>query len=102
MDDWMRILVLGRARRRIVRDFVAVSATSPERAIVYATEDARTFRLLCDYGAIVDDGAGRYHLDARKLHAFRGAVRRRAAAMAASAGVIASAAAAVTVFALAE
>jgi hypothetical protein len=98
----MRILVSGRARRRIVRDFVAVGATSPDRAIVYAAEDARTFRRLCGYGAIVDDGAGRYHLDAQKLHAFRSAVRRRAAAMAASAGVIASAAAAVTVFALAE
>ncbi len=94
-------LGLGRSRRRIVNDFVAAAATSPDRAILYAAEDARTFRRLCAYGAIVDDGAGRYHLDARKLGAFRGAVRRRTAAIATS-GVVASAAAAATVFALAE
>ncbi len=92
----------GRSRRRIVRDFVAAKATTAERAIAYDADDARTFRRLCGYGAIVEDGAGRYHLDARRLGAFRGAVRRRGAAIAAASGVIASAAAAATVFALAE
>ncbi len=95
-------LILGRSRRRIVNDFVAAKATVPERAIAYDAADARTFRRLCGYGAIVDDGAGRYHLDARKLGAFRGAVRRRAATIATASGVVASAAAAATVFALAE
>ena len=95
-------LGLGRSRRRIVNDFVAVKATVAERAIAYEAADVGTFRRLCGYGAIVDDGAGRYHLDAGKLGAFRGAVRRRAAAIAATSGVVASAAAAATVFALAE
>jgi hypothetical protein len=94
-------LSLGRSRRRIVNDFVAAGATMAERAIAYDV-DARTFRRLCGYGAIVDDGAGRYHLDAGRLSAFRGAVRRRAATIAATSGVVASAAAAATVFALAE
>lgn len=95
-------LILGRSRRRIINDFVAAGATKADRAIVYDAADARTFRRLCSYGAIVDDGAGRYHLDARKLGAFRSAVRRRAAAIATASGVVASAAAAATVFALAE
>lgn len=98
----MRNFILGRSRRRIVNDFVAAKATTAGRTIVYVAQDTRTFRRLCGYGAIVDDGAGRYHLDARKLGAFRGAVRRRAAAIAAASGVIASAVAAMTVFALAE
>ena len=95
-------LRLGRSRRRIVNDFVAAKATTAARAIAYEAADQRTFRRLCGYGAIVDDGAGRYHLDAGRLGAFRGAVRRRAAAIAATSGVVASAAAAATVFALAE
>ncbi len=95
-------LGLGRSRRRIVSDFVAAKATSADRAIVYAAQDVRTFRRLCGFGAIVDDGSARYHLDPGKLGAFRGAVRRRTAAMAATSGVIASAAAAATMFALAE
>lgn len=98
----MRGMILGRARRRIVSDFVAANATAPDRAIVYAAKEVRIFRRLCAYGAIVDDGAGRFHLDPRRLGAFRGAVRRRAAAVAAASGVMASAAAAMTVFALAE
>ena len=98
----MRGLILGRSRRRIVSDFVAAKATVAERAIAYEAEDAGTFQRLCGYGAIVDNGAGRYHLDAGKLGAFRGAVRRRAATIAATSGVVASAAAAATVFALAE
>jgi hypothetical protein len=98
----MWVFGLGRSRLRIVRDFVATRATVAERAIAYEAEDARTFRRLCGYGAIVDDGAGRYHLDAGRLGAFRGAVRRRAATIAATSGLVASAAAAATVFALAE
>ena len=98
----MRGYILGRSRRRIVSDFVAAKATAADRAIAYDAQDLRTFRRLCAFGAIVDDGAGRYHLDARKLGAFRGAVRRRAAAIAAASGVVASAAAAATVFVLAE
>jgi hypothetical protein len=98
----MWVFGLGRSRLRIVRDFVATRATVAERAIAYEAEDARTFRRLCGYGAIVDDGAGRYHLDAGRLDAFRGAVRRRAATIAATSGLVASAAAAATVFALAE
>jgi hypothetical protein len=98
----MRGLVLGRSRRRIVRDFVAAKATVSGRAIAYQAEDAGMFRRLCGYGAIVEDGAGRYHLDADKLGKFRAAVRRRAAVIATTSGVVASAAAAATVFALAE
>ena len=98
----MWVFGLGRSRLRIVRDFVATRATVAERAIAYEAEDARTFRRLCGYGAIVDDGAGHYHLDAGRLGAFRGAVRRRAATIAATSGLVASAAAAATVFALAE
>lgn len=98
----MRNFILGRSRRRIVNDLVAEKATIAGRAIVYVAQDARTFRRLCGYGAIVDDGAGRYHLNARRLGAFRSAVRRRAAAIAAAAGVIVSVVAAMTVFALAE
>ncbi|MEG3169689.1 hypothetical protein U1737_15965 [Sphingomonas sp. LB3N6] len=92
----------GRSRRRIVNDFVAAKATTAARAIAYEAADPRTFRRLCGYGAIVDDGAGRYHLDAGRLGAFRGAVRKRAAAIAATSGLVASAAAAATVFVLAE
>ncbi len=98
----MRELILGRSRRRIVKDFVAARATSPERAIAYVAKDAGIFRQLCIFGAIVEDGMGRYHLDARKLGAFRAAVRLRAAAIVGVSGVAASAAAAATVFALAE
>ena len=98
----MWVFGLSRSRRRIVNDFVAAQATMADRAIAYDAADARMFRRLCSYGAIVDDGAGRYHLDADRLGAFRGAVRRRAAAIAATSGVVASAVAAVTVFALAE
>jgi hypothetical protein len=98
----MWVFGLGRSRLRIVRDFVATRATVAERAIAYEAEDARTFRRLCGYGAIVDDGAGRYHLDAGRLGAFRGAVHRRAATIAATSGLVASAAAAATVFAFAE
>ncbi|MBD8618205.1 hypothetical protein IFT67_04655 [Sphingomonas sp. CFBP 13728] len=98
----MRGLILGRSRRRIVKDFVAARATSADRAIPYVANDARIFRQLRVYGAIVDDGAGRYHLDARKLGAFRASVRLRAAAIVGVSGVAASVAAAATVFALAE
>ena len=105
-EDWLFGLALGRSQRRIVKDFVAAKATAADRAIAC---DAATVRRSCGYGAIVDDGAGRYpldtgkhHLDAGKLGAFRGAVRRRAAAIAATSGVVASAASAATVFALAE
>ncbi len=98
----MRGFILGRSRRRIVNDFVAAGATASEQAIAYDAADPRTFRRLCGYGAIVEDGVGRYYLDARRLGAFRSAVRRRAAAIAATSGVVASAAAAMTVFALAE
>ena len=98
----MRGYSLGRSRRRIVNDFVAAGATTADRAIAYDATDPRTFRRLCSYGAIVEDGAGRYHLNAGKLGAFRSAVRRRAAAIAATSGVVASAAAAATVLMLAE
>ncbi|WP_147453161.1 hypothetical protein [Sphingomonas sp. PP-CE-3A-406] len=98
----MRGLILGRSRRRIVKDFVAARATSADRAIPYVANDARIFRQLRVYGAIVDDGVGRYHLDARKLGAFRASVRLRAAAIVGVSGVAASVAAAATVFALAE
>ena len=98
----MRAFILGRSRRRIVQDFVAAQATSPDRAIAYVPEDARIFRHLRLYSAIVDNGAGRYYLDAHKLGAFRAAVRIRAAAIVGGSGVVASAAAAATVFALAE
>ncbi|WP_156359366.1 hypothetical protein [Sphingomonas sp. Leaf242] len=98
----MRGLILGRSRRRIVKDFVAARATSADRAIPYVANDARIFRQLRVYGAIVDDGAGRYHLDARGLGAFRASVRLRAAAIVGVSGVAASVAAAATVFALAE
>ncbi|MEG3083481.1 hypothetical protein U1707_07495 [Sphingomonas sp. PB2P12] len=94
--------ILGRSRRRIVQDFVAAQATSPDRAIAYVAKDVRIFRRLRLYGAIVDNGMDRYHLDARKLGAFRGAVRVRAAAIVGISGMVASAAAAATVFALAE
>ena len=98
----MRGLILGRSRRRIVKDFVAARATSADRAIPYVANDARIFRQLRVYGAIVDDGAGRYYLDARKLGAFRASVRLRAAAIVGFSGVAVSVAAAATVFALAE
>ena len=97
----MRVL-LGARRKRIVNDFVAAGATAAATAIAYHPADSVTFRRLCSYGAIADDGQGRYHLDAARLGAFRGAVRKRAAAVAATTGVLASAAAAMTVFALAE
>jgi hypothetical protein len=96
------MLVFGARRQRIVSDFVAAGATSSATAIAYTPADSTTFRRLRSYGAIVDNGHGRYHLDAARLGAFRGAVRRRAAAVATAAGVFASAAAALTVFALAE
>jgi hypothetical protein len=92
----------GARRRRIVNDFVAARATTSATAIAYDPADSATFRRLRGYGAIVDDGNGRYHLDAARLGAFRGAVRKRAAAVATATGVLASAAAAMTVFALAE
>jgi len=95
-------LDLGRSRRRIVNDFVAAKATTAARAIAYGAADRRNFRRLCGYGVIVDDGAGRYHLDAHKLGLFRGAVRRRIAAIVATLGVVASAGVAATVLALAE
>jgi hypothetical protein len=95
-------MLIGARRRRIVNDFVAAGATRPDSAIAYDPADVATFRRLRSYGAIVDDGHGRYHLDADRLGAFRGAVRKRAAAVAATTGVLASAAAAMTVVALAE
>jgi hypothetical protein len=98
----MRGHLLGARRRRIVNDFVVAGATTSASAISYDPADAATFRRLCSYGAIVADGDGRYHLDPARLHAFRGAVRKRAAAVATASGVLASAAAAMTVFALAE
>lgn len=98
----MRGLILGRSRRRIVNDFVVARATSPDHAIAYVAKDAGIFRQLCVFGAIVEDGMGRYHLDARKLDAFRASVRLRAVAIVGVSGVAASAAAAATVFALAE
>ncbi|HXH16461.1 MAG TPA: hypothetical protein VNJ10_10055 [Sphingomonas sp.] len=98
----MRGYILGRSRRRIVNDFVAAGATAADRAIAYDAADPRTFRRLCSYGAIVEDGTGRYHLNAGKLGAFRSAVRRRAAAIATSGVVASAAAAAATVLALAE
>ncbi|TXC69965.1 hypothetical protein FSB78_02615 [Sphingomonas ginsenosidivorax] len=95
-------LFRGARRRRIVNDFVAVGATRARSAIPYDPLDAATFRRLRGYGVIVDDGHGRYHLDATRLGLLRGAVRRRAAAVAGATGLLASAAAAMTVFALAE
>ncbi|MEG3165924.1 hypothetical protein U1701_15100 [Sphingomonas sp. PB2P19] len=98
----MQGMLIGARRRRIVNDFVAAGATSPATAISYVPAESATFRRLRGYGAIVDDGQGRYHLDVERLGAFRGAVRRRAAAVAGATGLLASAAAAMTVFALAE
>ncbi|RZM08920.1 MAG: hypothetical protein EOP68_10555 [Sphingomonas sp.] len=98
----MLVLLIGARRRRIVSDFVAAGATSARTAISYAPTDAATFRRLRGYRVIVDDGQGRYHLDATRLGLLRGAVRRRGAAMAGATGLLASAAAAMTAFALAE
>ncbi len=95
-------LFSGARRRRIVSDFVSVGATTARSAIPYDPLDTATFRRLCGYRVIVDDGRGRYHLDATRLGLLRGAVRRRAAAIAGATGLVASAAAAMTVFALAE
>ncbi len=96
------MVFFGIRRRRIVNDFVAAGATSSRTAIAYDPADIATFRRLRSYGAIVADGRGRYHLDAARLGDFRGAVRKRVAAAVAATGVLASAAAAMTVFALAE
>jgi len=85
-----------------VNDIVAARATGAERVIAYEAINARTFRRLCGYGATVDNGVGPYCLDAGKLGAFRGTVRRRATMITATSGVVVSAVAAVTVFALAK
>lgn len=95
-------MLIGAKRRRIVSDFVSAGATTRTKAIAYRPVDAATFRRLVGYRAIVDDGDGCYHLDVARLGAFRGAVRRRVAAIAATTGLIASGAAAMTVLALAE
>lgn len=95
-------MLIGAKRRRIVSDFVAAGGTSPMMAIAYDPADAATFKRLLGYGAIVADSDDRFHLDVMRLGAFRGAVRRRAAAIAATTGLIASATAAMMVFALAE
>ena len=73
-----------------------------ERVIAYEATNARTFRRLCGYGATVDNGVGPYCLDAGKLGAFRGAVRRRVTTITATSGVVASAVAAATVLAHAK
>ena len=93
---------MGTGSRWIVNDFVAAKATGAERAIAYEAINARTSRRLCGYGATVDNGVGPYCLDAGKLGAFRGTVRRRATMITATSGVVVSAVAAVTVFALAK
>lgn len=95
-------MTMGKARRQIVSDFVVAGATVPGRGIAYTAGNARAFRRLLGFGAIVDDGAGRYHLDAGQLGAFRSAVRLRNAAIVATSGVAASAAAALTAFTFAE
>ncbi len=93
---------MGTGSRRIVNDFVAAKATGAERAIAYEAINAQTFRRLCGYGPTVDNGVGPYCLDAGKLGAFRGTVRRRAPTITATSGVVASAVAAATVLALAK
>lgn len=86
-------------RQRIVRDFVSAGATSPEAAISYVPTHRRMFRQLRAFGAIVEHGAGRFHLDAERLTEFRAVLRWRTAAAAAS-GVTASVAAVFRAFAL--
>lgn len=85
-----------------MNDFVAAKGAGAERAIAYEAINARTFRRLCGYGATVDNGVRPYCLDAGKLGAFRGTVRRCATTITATSGVVASAVAAATVLALAK
>ena len=85
-------------RQRIVRDFVSAGAVRPETAIDYRPYHPRMFRQLRAFGAIVDHGAGRFHLDAERLTEFRAVLRWRAAAAAGS-GVMASVAALARAFA---
>ena len=76
-------------RQMIVRDFVKAGATCADAAIRYAPRHPRLFAQLRAFGAIVEDGAGRCHLDADRLAAFRRTTRRRTAAAAAT-GMLAS------------
>ncbi|HVF94223.1 MAG TPA: hypothetical protein VM900_07905 [Sphingomonas sp.] len=86
-------------RQVIVRDFVKAGATSAAAAIAYQPPEARVFRQLRAFGAIVDAGGARFYLDAERLAAFRRATRRRTAAATAT-GMLASMAAVLQVLEL--
>lgn len=91
------MMAMARARKRIVRDFVAARATSADRAIPYAPADRGAadhdmFVRLTRFGAIVEVAPGLYWLDAGRLARFRRAMRRRALAFLAAFGAVAAAA----------
>lgn len=82
----------ARARKRIVRDFVAADATSSDRAMAYDPEDRpvsrRLFRRMVAHGAVQEPAPGRYYLDPDRLDDFRSATRRRALGMVAGTGAL--------------
>ena len=94
------------ARKIIVSRFAAARATTPDTAMTFdASEDpalARMFARLARHGAIISAAPGFYYLDSSRLARFRTIVRRRAAALAAGTGVVATALAAAAAFSIAE
>ena len=81
-------LALAAARRRLVRRFLSVDATSPERAITVPASDllARHWMgRLRDAGVLQASSSGAFWLDPRALAAFRSARRGRAIVLAGAA-----------------
>ncbi len=70
------------SRRRIVQALVGAGATLPARAVALdGGTDARMLRRMVRFGAVVEARPGLYYLDAQRLEGFRGALRRRRAAL---------------------
>lgn len=96
-------VAVARARKDIVRHFMTLGATSPDKAVAYDPDAQgwprkrlrrRIFRRMCDFGAIREMKPGEFYLDETRLDEFRWHMRRRALGIVAIAGAAVAAIAA--------